>query len=110
LSEAVRLPVDDTAALKRPRGLLVALILATLAGVALAVTSVPFLMFSFLMFDAGETAEAWIGFFAMWSMPLLLLAGLAVAWIAFGARLYWLVWVGFALTVLPLVVIYLFLA
>jgi hypothetical protein len=90
---------------KRPAWLLVTLLLVTIGGIALVVESVPFLMFSFMGFDAGETPEAWTFFFVVWSLPLVLLAGLALAWIGFAARAYRVVYAGFAVAALPLLAV-----
>jgi hypothetical protein len=106
LAEATRLPVDGGVGWpKRPVALLVGLIVATVVSVALVFASVFPLMFSPMLFDSGATAVAWTVFIAAWSVPLLVLAALVIAWIGFAARVYWMIWIAAVLAALPVVVL-----
>jgi ABC-type Fe3+ transport system permease subunit len=58
-----------------------------------------------MLFDAGENATAWTIFIAIWACPLMLLLGMTIAWIAFAARAYWLIWAAGVIAVLPIVVL-----
>jgi hypothetical protein len=85
------------------------LIVATILGIVLIFASFLPLMFSPMIFDAGETPWAWTMFIAVWLFPVDLLASLVVAWIAFAARAYRVVWIGAVLAALaPAVLVCLF--
>jgi hypothetical protein len=58
------------------------LVTATVLGVIVVLASVPVLMMSFMVFDAGETRAAWTIFATMWSVPIIMLGALVAAWIA----------------------------
>jgi hypothetical protein len=60
------------------------------------------LMMSPMIFDSGETRGRWIFFTALWLSPLVVLAGIAAAWIAYGVRVYWLSIVGLVAAGLPI--------
>ena len=72
----------------RPKRLGKFLKIATVLCVVVGFASILPLMMSFMVFDAGETRQAWTLFIAIWSMPIVMLRALAVAWIAYGARAF----------------------
>ncbi len=110
-SEAARLPLDGgTRSPKRPGALLAGLFVATIVDIALVFASVVPLMFSAMVFDAGGTPFAWAVFIGIWLTPVMLLAGLAIAWVAFAARAYRMVYAGFAVAALPLLAVAVWLA
>jgi hypothetical protein len=77
---------DEVAA--RPRRLGKFLKIATVLGVIAGVGSVVPLLMSFMVFDAGETRDAWTLFIVIWSVPIVMLGALGSAWIAYGARAF----------------------
>jgi hypothetical protein len=72
----------------RPRRLGKFLKIATVLCVVVGIGSVLPLLMSFMVFDAGETRQAWTLFIAIWSLPIVMLGALAMAWIAYGARAF----------------------
>jgi len=76
----------------RPIRLLVLAIVATIAALVSFVVNLAMMMMSPMMFDAGESAGLWAVFIAIWLTPLVLAAGIAVAWLGFGIR-----WTGVAI-------------
>ena len=72
----------------RPRRLGKFLRIATVLGVIVGIGSVVPLLMSFMVFDAGETRQAWTLFIVIWSLPIVMLGALAAAWIAYGARAF----------------------
>lgn len=109
MSDTVRLP-GGTRSPKRPGALLAGLVVATIVDIALVFASVLPLMFSPMVFDAGGTPSAWAIFIGIWLTPVMLLLGLAIAWVAFAARAYRTVYAGFAVAALPLVAVAVWLA
>lgn len=55
------------------------LVVTVLAGFLLMASTYPLTM-SPMLFDSGESAAAWSVFIFVWLMPMLLIAGVAVAW------------------------------
>ncbi|HEY5209825.1 MAG TPA: hypothetical protein VIJ42_10310 [Stellaceae bacterium] len=82
----------------RPIRLLVLAIVATLVALVSFVVNLAIMMMSPMMFDAGESAWLWTVFIAIWLTPLVLAAGIAVAWLGFGIR-----WTGVAIAGLAIV-------
>jgi hypothetical protein len=76
---------------------------ATVVGVILLMLSVFPLMMSPMIFDSGESTTAWSIFLAIWSMPVLLIAGLVTGWIGFFRNAARMVVFGLILAVLPLI-------
>ncbi len=75
---------------RRPARLGLALVLETLLSGAFLILIIAPLMMSPMIFDSGETQGRWIFFTALWLSPLVVLAGIAAAWIAYAVRVYWL--------------------
>lgn len=86
---------------KRPSGLRAILIAATIIGVVLVNVSLVPLMFSPMLFGGGESAAAWGWFVAVWLFPVVIVAGVAGAWIAYAKRRYGVAWAGLVLATLP---------
>jgi hypothetical protein len=87
---------------KRPARLGLALVVETLlAGAFLLLIIVP-LMMSPMIFDSGETDARWMFFTALWLSPLVVLAGIGAAWIAYAVRVYWLSIAGLVTAGLPI--------
>jgi hypothetical protein len=76
---------------------------ATVVGVILLMLGMAPLMMSPMIFDSGESGAAWSIFVAIWSMPVLLIAGLAIGWIGFFRNAARTVVFGLILAGLPLV-------
>ncbi len=76
---------------------------ATIVGAVLLVLSAVPLMMSPMIFDSGETAEAWTIFAAIWLMPVVLIAGLIIGWIGFARNVRRMVTLGLILAALPLI-------
>jgi hypothetical protein len=76
---------------------------ATIVGVVLLMLGVWPLTMSPMIFDSGESATAWAIFMAIWSMPLLLIAGLAIGWIGFARNVRGTVVIGLIVAALPVV-------
>ena len=72
----------------RPKRLGKYLKIATVLCVVVGFASILPLMMSFMVFDAGETRQAWTLFIAIWSLPIVMLGALAIAWIAYGATAF----------------------
>jgi hypothetical protein len=86
----------------RPARLGLALVLETLVSGAFLLLIVGPLMMSPMIFDSGETDARWMFFTALWVAPLIVLAGIAGAWIAYGVRVYWLSIAGLVTAGLPI--------
>lgn len=86
----------------RPARLGLALILETLLSGAFLMLIVMPLMMSPMIFDSGETDVRLMFFTALWVSPLIVLAGIAGAWIAYGVRIYWLSIAGLVTAGLPI--------
>ena len=76
---------------------------ATIVGGLLLMLSVMPLMMSPMIFDSGESPEAWTIFAAIWLMPVVLIAGLVIGWIGFARGAQGMVTFGLILAALPLV-------
>jgi len=72
----------------RPRRLGKFLKIATVLCIVVGIGSIAPLLMSFMVFDAGVTRQAWTLFIAIWSLPIVMLGALAIAWIAYGARAF----------------------
>ena len=88
---------------RRPRWLLILLIVATIAAACFAIGNLSFMMMSPMIFDAGETKVAWLVFFGIWLFPVLLALGIIIGWIGFSARARWAAIFGLAVAGLPMV-------
>jgi hypothetical protein len=86
----------------RPARLGLALVLETFVSGAFLMMIVVPLMMSPMIFDSGETQDRWMFFTALWVSPLIVLAGIAAAWIAYGVRVYWLSIAGLVTAGLPI--------
>ena len=72
----------------RSRGVLIYLIVATiLFGLSLIPAAMGVLM-SPMVFDAGESREAWSMAIIIWAYPVLVILGLLLAWILYASRSY----------------------
>ena len=76
---------------------------ATVVGVILLMLSVFPLMMSPMIFDSGESAQTWSLFIAIWSLPLLVIAGLVIGWIGFSRNAAHTVVFGLLLAALPVI-------
>lgn len=76
---------------------------ATVVGVILLMLSVFPLTMSPMIFDSGESTAAWSIFFAIWSMPVLLIVGLVIGWIGFARNAARMTMIGLIVAVLPVV-------
>ena len=76
---------------------------ATIAGALLLMLDVWPLMMTPMIFDSGESADAWSIFLAIWSMPALLIVGLVMGWIGFAKGARRLVTFGLILAALPVI-------
>lgn len=79
--------------------LIIVTIVALIGGFA---STIP-LMMSVMVFDAGETRDAWLMFTAIWMAPFLLIAGLIVGWVGFLSNSYGATRAGIFLMLTPLV-------
>jgi hypothetical protein len=86
----------------RPARLGLALILETLLSGAFLMLIVMPLMMSPMIFDSGETDARFVFFSALWAAPIVVLAGIAGAWIAYGVRAYRLSVAGLITAGLPI--------
>ncbi|HEY1837604.1 MAG: hypothetical protein WBQ17_17695 [Rhizomicrobium sp.] len=86
----------------RPGKLGLALVLETLLSGAFLILIVFPLMMSPMIFDSGETNSRWAFFTALWLSPLVVLAGIVAAWIAYGVRVYWLSIAGLVAAGIPI--------
>ena len=82
--------MSNAVATPRPARLGLALVLETLLSGAFLMLIVMPLMMSPMLFDSGETPARWMFFTALWVSPLVVLAGIVAAWIAYAVRVYWL--------------------
>ena len=79
------------------------LIAATVVGVlALWVSAIPLTM-SPMIFDSGESNEAWAWFIAIWSMPVVIIAGLVAGWVGFVRRNRTVAIAGMVISAIPIV-------
>jgi hypothetical protein len=76
-------------------------IVATIAGLGSGIVNLSIMMFSPMLFDAGQSSSLWAVFIAIWLTPLVLAAGIVVAWLGWGIRRTWLAALGLVLTVAP---------
>jgi hypothetical protein len=88
---------------RRPRWLLILLIVATIAAVCVGIGNLGLMMMSPMIFDAGETNVAWLVFLGIWLFPVLLAVGIIIGWIGFGAGARWAAIFGLAVAGLPMV-------
>jgi hypothetical protein len=84
-------------------GLRNTLLAATVVGVILVMLSALPLMMSPMIFDSGESAATWSIFVAVWSMPVLVIAGLVIGWIGFSRNTTRTAVFGLILAALPVV-------
>src|ERR1700761_279843 len=75
---------------------------ATIVGGLLLMLSVMPLMMSPMIFDSGESPEAWAIFAVIWLMPVVLIAGLVIGWIGFARDTRRMVTFGVIVAGLPL--------
>ncbi len=85
---------------KRPRWLLVTMIILTVGYVGLFAFAVFAAMMSPMVFDSGDTPRNWHAFFAFLFFPVLVLISIALGWCGFGYRRYRLIPLSFALPIL----------
>lgn len=74
---------------------------ATVVGVILLMLSAWPLMMSPMIFDSGESPEAWAIFATIWLMPVVLIAGLVIGWIGFARKARGMAMFGLILAALP---------
>jgi len=77
---------------------------ATVIGVLVLMAGFGLLMMSPMLFDSGESVAAWGIFIFVWSMPLLLIAGLAIGWFGFARNREGVVAAGLFIAGLPLMI------
>jgi hypothetical protein len=94
--------MSNAAATPRPARLGLALILETLLSGAFLMLIVLPLMMSPMMFDSGERDASWAFFTALWAAPVVVLAGIAGAWIGYAVRAYRLSVAGLIAAGLPI--------
>lgn len=56
------------------------------------------------IFDSGQNSTTWSIFLFVWAMPVLLLAGLSIGWIAYARGARAVAWLGLALALSPLLI------
>ena len=78
------------------------LIAASVIGALALMASVMPLMMSPMIFDSGESPAAWGWFVALWLMPVVLIAGLAIGWMGFARRSRRIAVAGLVLFALPI--------
>ncbi|HUB86054.1 MAG TPA: hypothetical protein VL971_10200 [Rhizomicrobium sp.] len=76
---------------------------ATVLGAVLLMLSAWPLMMSPMIFDSGESTEAWTIFAAIWFAPVVLIVGLVVGWIGFARSARGMVTFGLILAALPVI-------
>ena len=84
----------------RPRWLLLVMILMSVVYAGLFAFSLFAAAMSVMVFDAGETPQAWAAFGAFVFFPLLILASVTFAWCGFGFRRYLLIGPAFFLPII----------
>ena len=77
---------------------------ATALGVLLLMLSAFPLSMSPMIFDSGQDATTWSLFIAIWLMPLVLIAGLAIGWIGFSRNAQGGVALGLVIAALPVAI------
>ncbi len=56
------------------------------------------------IFDSGQNSTTWSVFLFIWAMPVLLIVGVAVGWIAYARRARTVAWLGLAIALAPLLI------
>jgi hypothetical protein len=64
------------------------LLVFTVLGFVIGIAAFLPLLTSFMIFDVGETQEAWTAFIAIWCMPLVMIVSLVLAWIGYAVGSY----------------------
>jgi hypothetical protein len=80
------------------------LVIVTVADALLLMASAFPLRMSPKIFDSGEDVTTWSIFILLWLMPIVLIAGIVLAWIGYAKNTINLVVLGLALAAAPVIV------
>jgi hypothetical protein len=64
------------------------LLIFTVLGIVIGAAAFMPLLTSFMIFDTGETKEAWTTFIVIWCVPLVMIVSLVLAWIGYAIGSY----------------------
>jgi hypothetical protein len=101
MTDPVLAPVSRPA---HPRWLFVVMILLSIGYAMGFLCSVFGVLMSPFLFDSGDTARNWHAFFLVLALPVVLLIGTAMSWIAYRSRKYMLIPLGLVLPLVDVVV------